>query len=259
MDYEALLFEVQDSGVAVITLNRPQQLNAVNEQLAHEWLDALERCAEEQAIRAVVITGAGRAFCAGQDLKNLSSGVPGGTILREWYNPLILRLRSLPKPVIAAVNGTAVGAGCNLALCCDLRFAAETARFGQVFVGIGALPDSGGFYFLPRLVGMGKAMELMLSGEIFDAREAERIGLVNHVYPADELLPRTLEYAAKLAAGPTAVYAMIKRGLDYSTSAPLAEMLEYEAAGQTDAVETDDFKEGVNAFIEKRQPRFVGH
>jgi 2-(1,2-epoxy-1,2-dihydrophenyl)acetyl-CoA isomerase len=193
VDYEALLFEVHDSGVAVITLNRPQQLKAVNEQLAHEWLDALERCAGEPSVRTVVITGAGRALCAVQDLKNLSSGVPVGMILRELHNPVILQLRSLPKPVIAAVNGTAVGAGCYLATCCDLRFAADAARFGQVFVGIGALPDSGDFYFLLRLVGMGKAMERMLSGEMFDAREAERIGMVNHVYPADELLSKTLE------------------------------------------------------------------
>jgi 2-(1,2-epoxy-1,2-dihydrophenyl)acetyl-CoA isomerase len=255
---EALLFEVRDDGVALITLNRPLQLNALNEELMRGWRDALDRCADDTSVRAVVVTGAGRAFCAGQDLKSLQDGTPIGTILRDWYNPVILRLRSAPKPVIAAVNGAAVGAGCNLALCCDLRFAAENTRFGQVFVGIGALPDSGGFFFLPRLVGTGKAMELMLSGEIVDAREAERIGLVNRVFPAEELLPKALEYAAKLAQGPTAVFGMIKHGLDRSAVATLEEMLEYEANAQTKAAEGEDFKEGVAAFVEKRQPTFSG-
>lgn len=255
---DALLFEVRDDGVALITLNRPQQLNALNEELMRGWREALDRCAEDAKVRAIVVTGAGRAFCAGQDLKSLEGGTPIGMILRDWYNPVILRLRSVPKPVIAAVNGIAVGAGCNLALCCDLRFAAETARFGQVFVGIGALPDSGGFFFLPRLVGSGKAMELMLGGEIVDAREAERIGIVNRVVPAGELLPRTLEYAAKLAQGPTAVFGMIKHGLDRSAVATLEELLEYEANGQTKAAAGEDFKEGVAAFVEKRQARFAG-
>jgi 2-(1,2-epoxy-1,2-dihydrophenyl)acetyl-CoA isomerase len=191
-------------------------------------------------------------------LKNLSSGIAPGTILREWYNPIIRGLRGLPKPVIAAINGTAVGAGCNLALCCDLRFAAEGARFGQVFVGIGALPDSGGFFYLPRLVGMGRAMEMMLSGALFDAAEAERIGLVNRVYAPEDLMPRTLEYAAKLATGPTAVFGMIKRGLDRSATASLEDMLEFEAAGQQRASEGADFSEGVAAFVEKRQARFTG-
>ena len=255
---EAVLYDVQPSGVAVITLNRPQQLNALNEAMARLWRDALDRCAEDAAVRCVLITGAGRGFCAGQDLRALDSGIGSGEILRQWYFPVMRRIRELPKPVIAAVNGVAVGAGLNLALCCDLRLAAEAARFGQVFVGIGVIPDAGGFFYLPRLVGHGKAMELMLSGEIIDAREAERIGLVNKVFPTDTFMADALSYAEKLAAGPTLAYATIKRGLDMSATTPLEPMLAFEAEQQEQASQTADAKEGIAAFVEKRQPRFTG-
>lgn len=258
MSDEAVLYEVQPSGVAVITLNRPQQLNALDEAMARLWREALDRCAADAAVRCVVITGAGRGFCAGQDLRALDASIGSGEILRRWYFPIIRRMRELPKPVIAAVNGVAVGAGLNLALCCDLRLAAEAARFGQVFVGIGVIPDAGGFLYLPRLVGHGKAMELMLSGEIIDAREAERIGLVNKVFPTDTFIADTLSYAEKLAAGPTLAYATIKRGLDMSATTPLEPMLAFEAEQQEQASQTADAKEGIAAFVEKRQPRFSG-
>ncbi|HEY7294967.1 MAG TPA: enoyl-CoA hydratase-related protein [Dehalococcoidia bacterium] len=258
MSEGAVLFEPQSSGVALITLNRPQQLNAMNEAMARDWREALDRCAESTAVRCVVITGAGRGFCAGQDLRAMDSGLGSGEMLRQWYFPIIRRIRELSKPVIAAVNGAAVGAGCNLALCCDLRLASETARFGQVFVGIGVIPDAGGLFYLPRLVGHGKAMELMLSGEIIDAREAERIGLVNKVFPADTFVADALLYAEKLAAGPTAAYATIKRGLDLSATTPLEQMLEFEANEQQRASQTADAQEGIAAFIEKRQPNFTG-
>ncbi|HLZ72284.1 MAG TPA: enoyl-CoA hydratase-related protein [Dehalococcoidia bacterium] len=258
MSDEAVQFEVQPNGVALITLNRPQQLNAMNEAMAREWREALDRCGEDASVRCVVITGAGRGFCAGQDLRAMASGLGSGEILRQWYFPIINRTRELPKPVIAAVNGVAVGAGLNLALCCDLRLASEAARFGQVFVGIGVIPDAGGLFYLPRLVGHGKAMELMLSGEIIAAREAERIGLVNRVFPADTFFADTLAFAEKLAAGPTAAYATIKRGLDLSATTPLAAMLDFEAEQQERASQSADAKEGIAAFIEKRSPQFTG-
>jgi len=201
MSEDAVQLEVQPSGVALITLNRPQQLNAMNEVMARAWREALDRCAADAAVRCVVITGAGRGFCAGQDLRALESGLGSGEILRQWYFPIIRRIRELPKPVIAAVNGVAVGAGLNLALCCDLRLASDAARFGQVFVGIGVIPDAGGMFYLPRLVGHGKAMELMLSGEIIDARQAEQIGLVNRVFPADTFVADTLSYAESWPPG----------------------------------------------------------
>ena len=159
MTYETILYESAE-GVATITLNRPQQLNAVNRQLAQEWGMALAEADRDERVRAVLITGAGRGFCVGQDLSTLKEGMTGGQILREMYNPILLALRRLPKPVVAAVNGAAVGAGMNLALACDLRLAAENASFGQVFARIGALPDSGAFFFLPRMVGLARAAEL---------------------------------------------------------------------------------------------------
>ena len=257
MTYETILYE-SGEGVATITLNRPQQLNAVNRQLAQEWALALAEADRDGSVRAVVITGAGRGFCVGQDLSTLKEGMTGGQILREMYNPILLALRRLPKPVIAAVNGAAVGAGMNLALACDVRFAAETASFGQVFARIGALPDSGAFFFLPRMVGLARATELLFNAEIVDARRALELGLVSAVHPADELMAKTMEYARRLAQGPTQVYARIKEGLNAAFGFVLPDALEFEADGQEAIMATADFQEGVAAFLEKRTARFAG-
>jgi len=257
MTYETILYESAE-GVATITLNRPQQLNAVNRQLAQEWGMALAEADRDERVRAVLITGAGRGFCVGQDLSTLKEGMTGGQILREMYNPILLALRRLPKPVVAAVNGAAVGAGMNLALACDLRLAAENASFGQVFARIGALPDSGAFFFLPRMVGLARAAELFFNAEIIDARRAHEFGLVNAVHPAEELMPKALEYARRLAAGPTQVYARIKAGLNEAFGFTLQQALEFEANGQEATMATADFQEGVAAFLEKRAATFTG-
>jgi 2-(1,2-epoxy-1,2-dihydrophenyl)acetyl-CoA isomerase len=257
MTYETIQYDAAD-GVAVITLNRPQQLNAVNRQLADEWRMALAEADRDERVRAVVITGAGRGFCAGQDLATMKEGLSGGQILRQMYNPILTAIRRLPKPVIAAVNGVAVGAGMNLALACDVRYASENATFGQVFARIGALPDSGAFFFLPRMVGLARATELMFDAEMINAARAMELGLVNAVLPPDELVPKTVEYARRLAQGPTQVYARIKEGLNRSFGFALDEALEWEADGQEATARTEDFQEGVAAFLEKRQPRFHG-
>ena len=257
MTYETILYERAEA-VATITLNRPQQLNAVNRQLADEWAMALAEAARDEKVRAVVITGAGRGFCAGQDLATMKEGLSGGEILRLMYNPIVLGLRRLPKPVIAAVNGVAVGAGMNLALACDVRFAAESAGFGQVFARIGAIPDSGAFFFLPRMIGVARATELMFNAEIIDARRAEALGLISAVHSPDELVPKAHEYAQRLAQGPTQVYARIKAGVNAALGMDLEAALEWEAEGQDAAAQSMDFQEGVAAFLEKRQARFVG-
>ena len=257
MTYETILYESSE-GVATITLNRPQQLNAVTRRMAEEWAMALAEAERDERVRAVVITGAGRGFCVGQDLSTLKEGLSGGQILRQMYNPILVALRRLPKPVIAAINGAAVGAGMNLALACDLRYAAENATFGQVFARIGALPDSGAFFFLPRIVGHARATEMMLNADIFDARRAAELGLVNAVLPPDELLPKTQEHAQRLTQGPTQVYARIKAGLNEAFGLSLDGALEWEADGQEAMFGTADFQEGVAAFLEKRPAKFGG-
>ena len=257
MPYETIIYEAGE-GVATITLNRPQQLNAVNRVMAEEWRAAIDEAAADDSVRAVLITGAGRGFCVGQDLSTLKDALSGGEILRRMYNPILHALRSLPKPVIAAVNGAAVGAGMNLALACDVRYAAENASFGQVFARIGALPDSGAFFLLPRMVGLARATEMLFNADIFDARHAESLGLVSAVLPAEELLPKASEYASRLAHGPTQVYARIKAGLNAAYGFTLTQSLEWEAEGQEAMGQTADFQEGVAAFLEKRRARFAG-
>ncbi|MCL6554298.1 MAG: enoyl-CoA hydratase/isomerase family protein [Firmicutes bacterium] len=249
-----------EGGVLTLTLNRPEVLNALNEQLTADLHDGLRFAERTPEVRCVVLTGAGRGFCSGQDLRERTGGeaVSYGDSLRRRYNPVILRMRTMEKPVIAAVNGVAAGAGCNLALAADLRIASERASFIEVFSRVGLVPDSGGTFTLPRLVGLGKALELAFTADPVDAHEALRLGLVNRVVPHDELMAHTLALATRLAQGPTRAFGLTKRAFNYALTASLEATLEYEAHLQEIAGRTADHREGVAAFLEKRQPRFEG-
>lgn len=263
MSEQTVLFSLVD-GVGTITLNRPEVLNAFNDQMFSELQEVLKQVERDAVVRCVVITGAGRAFCAGQDLASLRHLYEGdappafGDLLRQRYNPLILKLRTLEKPIIAAVNGVAAGAGCSLALACDLRIASETARFIQAFVRVGLVPDSGGTFFLPRTVGWTKALELAMTGEAVDAQTAKQIGLVSKVVPAEELESAVRELAGRLAKAPTQAIGLMKRAFNRALGCDLEEALEYEAYMQEIAGRTADHREGVQAFLEKREPRFTG-
>jgi 2-(1,2-epoxy-1,2-dihydrophenyl)acetyl-CoA isomerase len=267
MPYETLLYEV-DQEVATITLNRPAVLNAISPQMIEELQAVLNTVRDDAHVRAVVLTGAGRGFCSGADLKARQRVQPseappdaiqaGTERLRRTYNPLILAIRTIEKPFIASVNGVAAGAGCNLALACDIVLASNEARFGNVFVRIGLIPDCGGHFFLPRLVGFHKAAELMFTGDIIGAHEAERIGLINRVVPHTELAKQTRELAERLARGPTRAIGLCKRTLNVGITSDLAAVLDAEAEGQGLASHTEDHWEGVQAFLEKRPARFLG-
>jgi 2-(1,2-epoxy-1,2-dihydrophenyl)acetyl-CoA isomerase len=248
----------RDGAVLTITLNRPDVLNAFNEAM-HKALAAALKEAGDPAVRAVVLTGAGRGFCVGQDLTEFKEA-PGdiGHRLRKNYHPSVLAIRRLEKPVIAAVNGAAAGAGLSFACVCDIRIAADSASFVPAFINIGLIPDSGGSYFITRLLGYARALEWMTSGRKLSAAEAHAWGLVSEVVEGDKLEERSAEVAAMLAAMPTRGVGMTKRLLDRAATNALEEQLELEAQLQTAATQTDDFKEGVAAFLEKREPRFSG-
>ena len=250
--------------VATITINRPDVLNAFNDAFSPEFIDTLKQVDRDPAVRVVVITGAGRAFSSGQDLDDLKAKyVPGhvphlGPDLKKRYDPWVKRLRNMEKPVIAAVNGVAAGAGCSLALACDLRIASEHAKFIEVFVNVGLVPDSASTWVLPRLVGLGRAMDMCLTGRPVGAEEALAIGLVNQVVPAGELEDATAKVAARLASLPGKALSLTKRLLNQSFEATLEDQLEAEAFAQETAGLTDDHFEGVTAFLEKRKPQFKG-
>lgn len=255
---QSILTALED-GVFTMTLNRPEVLNAVNEQLTADLGEALRFAERSDEVRCLILTGAGRGFCSGQDLRDRSGGdEPYGDSLRRRYNPIILKLRTIEKPVIAAVNGVAAGAGCNLSFATDLRIASEQASFIEIFSRIGLIPDSGGTFFLPRLVGLPKALELAWTADAVDAAEALRLGLVNRVVPHEELMPASMELARRLAKGPTRGYGLTKRGFNAALSLSLEAALEHEAHLQTIAGRTADHREGVAAFFEKRTPRFEG-
>jgi 2-(1,2-epoxy-1,2-dihydrophenyl)acetyl-CoA isomerase len=253
-----------DDGVARIELNRPEALNAWNAQLGADLLAALDRAAEDEQVRALLITGAGRAFSSGADLKDMSVELtPDGRpdvykTLTERYHPIMRAIREVPKPVLAAVNGPAVGIGCSLALCCDLIMAGEGAYFLLAFVNIGLVPDGGSSLFMPSRVGMARASELAMLGERLPAQRALEWGLINRVVADGDLQEEALTLAARLASGPTRSYAGTKRQLNNWLYGRMEEQLELEAQIQREMAGSGDFVEGAMAFIERREPRFSG-
>ncbi len=262
MTYETIATQMTNS-VLTLTMNRPDVLNAVTDTMLHELRDALQNAERDVDVRCIVLTGAGRGFCSGQDLTTRTRSMDGprlsaGDHLRQGYNPVIRLLRTIEKPVIAAVNGVAAGAGANIALACDMRVASDAASFVQVFVKIGLVPDAGGTLFLPMLVGYAKAAELAFTGERIDAEECLRLGLVNEVVPADVLMEKTREMAARLAVLPTRAIGLTKRAFNQAVMPGLDAALECEAEMQDIASRTDDHREGTAAFREKRIPQFTG-
>jgi 2-(1,2-epoxy-1,2-dihydrophenyl)acetyl-CoA isomerase len=256
--HETLVVETKD-GVRIITLNRPEVLNAVNAQMGQDLLQALRDAEREAEVRCVLLAASGRGFCAGADLREQVPGETSlGDLLRTRYNGIVKRLRTMEKPVIAAINGVAAGAGCNLALAADLRIASERASFIEVFTRVGLIPDSGGTWLLPRLIGLGRALEMMFLADPVDATTAERLGFVNRVVPHDDLMPRATEWAVRLASGPTRAYGLIKRGVNQALATGFSEALEYEASLQEIAGRTEDHREGVAAFLAKRAPAYTG-
>lgn len=255
--YETIRVETAD-GVATITLNRPDSLNALNSAMRRELLAALKAAGRDETVRAIVLTGAGRGFCSGADLRGSAAEHAFRHVLTDEYNPLISAIRELPKPVIAAVNGVAAGAGVSLALACDLVYAAEEARFIQAFVRIGLVPDSGSTRTLVRALGRHRAAALIFSGEPLGAAEAQAVGLVNAVVATEQLKAMALATATTLASAPTRAIGLAKRAINHAEDAPLADSLAMEASLQELAGRTEDHAEGVAAFGEKREPRFVG-
>ena len=259
MEFKDIILDKQE-GIAKITLNRPDAMNAFSLGMREEVGTAFESFASDDEVRAVVLTGAGRAFCAGGDIKGWGDlGDDGLKTLLTLAHRAVRAITTLEKPVIAMVNGAAAGAGCNLALACDLIIASDKARFGETFVKVGLGPDWGGAYFLPRLVGMAKAKELLFSGKVIDANEALQIGLVNQVVPSDQLEATTMELAKQLAKSATKAIGLTKSFLHKVWQMDLDAALEYEGNVQAACIKTYDHQEGVKAFLEKRPAEFRGH
>ncbi|MEM7109983.1 MAG: enoyl-CoA hydratase-related protein [Bacteroidota bacterium] len=257
--YNFLEFD-QKEGVVTVTLNRPEVYNALNEEITFELQDALKKVTRDPEVRVVVLTGNGKAFCSGQDLKSSEAGERSFIdSLRKRYNPIIRAMRNMPKPIICRLNGVAAGAGCSIALACDLIVAAEEAMLTEVFVNIGLVLDSGSSYFLPRLVGSAKAFELATMGSRIKGKEAYEIGLVNKTVPLDQLDEAVNEYVSYYANAPTKAIGLMKKMLNKSGNASLDDMLDYETYCQEIAGRTTDYLEGVAAFKEKRKPAFNGN
>jgi len=257
--YQTIAYQVAE-GVCTITLNRPNVYNAFNEQLKKELLDSLKKAEKDPAVRCIVLTGSGdKAFCSGQDLKEHAKAKRSlKDSLEKSYNPIILKIRTMEKPVVGMINGVAAGAGCSLALACDMRIMSSKAKLIEVFVRIGLVPDTGSHWFLPRLVGTALAFEYAATGRDISAEEAERVGLVNKVVSYDRLEEETMVLARRLAQAPTAAIGMMKRAFNKSMQTDLESFLGYEAYLQQIASETEDFQEGIAAFLEKRQALFKG-
>src|SRR5487761_61477 len=252
----------KESGVAWVTLNRPEVLNACDMGMLKRLQQVLKDASQDQSVRCVVLTGAGRAFCAGADLQSLNSRGSGSELslsedLRGGFNPVILGIRKMDKPVVAMLNGVAAGAGMGLAFACDMRIMSESAKFVEAFAKVGLVPDSGATFFMPRLLGIAKAFELAFTGEGIDAKEAEKLGAVNRVVKPDELLNYTRELAERLARGPRGI-GLAKRAINRALYLDIESALDYEAYLQEIAGSTEDYKEGVSAFLGKRPPRFQG-
>lgn len=254
------LIITQNNGVCELKLNRPEVFNSFNKAMAVALQNALDDCEKNAEVRAIIISGEGKAFCAGQDLAEATD--PNGpelqSIVKEHYNPIIRRIREIEKPIIAAVNGVAAGAGANIALACDITFAKESASFIQAFSKIGLIPDSGGTFFLPRIIGMQKALALMMTGDKVGAKEAEAMNMIYKSVADDEFEDTVQKFAAKLAQMPTRGLGLTKKAVNESWTNSLNEQLDVEEKLQTEAGQTHDFNEGVAAFLEKRKPKFKG-
>ncbi|MCE3229666.1 MAG: 2-(1,2-epoxy,2-dihydrophenyl)acetyl-CoA isomerase [Bacteroidetes bacterium] len=250
----------QQDKVLVVKLNRPDKFNSFNREMALELISVLTEAKKSKSVRAIIITGEGKAFCAGQDLAEaIDPNGPGiRKIVDEHYNQIILKIRTIEKPVIAAVNGVAAGAGANMALACDIVYASKSASFIQAFSKIGLIPDSGGTFTLPRLIGLNLASALMITGDKLSADDAKGFGMVYKVYDDSELLQQAIENASQIANMPTKAIGLTKRLLNQSYSNSLQQQLEFERDIQVEAANTYDYSEGVKAFLEKRKPEFKG-
>ena len=265
MNYETVIVE-QAEGIATITLNRPEKLNALNDTMGEELLKVLTDAGTDDSVRVIVITGAGRAFSAGADVKErfidtwekIKRGELNPALLPTFTRVGVSAIRRIEKPIIASINGPAVGFGCTLSLNCDIRIASEAARFGLVFVRMGVTPEFGSTYFLPRLVGMAKALELLFTGRIFDAKEAKEIGMVNQVVPADQLKKATYEMASSIAKAPPISLRMIKRGIYMGVDNDLNTQTNWEHLAFNMCRQTEDHFEGAKSFLENREPHFKG-
>ena len=249
-----------NNGVCELRLNRPEVFNSFNKNMALAFQDALDECEKNDEVRVVLITGEGKAFCAGQDLSEAidPDGPELSHIVEKHYNPIIERIRNIEKPIVAAVNGVAAGAGANIALACDITIAKKSASFIQAFSKIGLIPDSGGTFFLPRIIGFQKALALMFTGDKISAEEAERMNMIYKVVEDDLFESEVSDFVQKLALMPTKGLGLTKKAVNQSFGNNLTQQLEVEKYLQTEAGNTYDFKEGVNAFVEKRKPIFIG-
>ncbi len=250
-----------EDGIATILMNRPEKFNALNREMSLGIQNALDRCKEDDSVRCIILTGAGKAFCAGQDLNEVvdPEGPELQTILSEHFNPIVMRIREIEKPVIAAVNGVAAGAGANFAIACDLTIAKESATFIQAFSKIGLIPDSGGTFFLPRIIGMQKATALMFLGSKLTAKEAEDLNMIYKSVLDDQFEKEVKKLAHDLALMPTRALGLTKRALNKSLTNELEKQCSIEEQLQFAASQTEDYEEGVKAFLEKRKPVFKGH